>query len=376
MQSVRDADLKNKRVFLRVDFNVPIKDGKITDNNRIRQAIPTIRLLIDKKAKIIIGTHIGRPEGKFGQEFSTIPVAEELAKLLNQKVEATDHVLSPVILEKVNLMRPGDIILLGNLRFHPEEETNSDTFARELAKYADAYVNDAFAVSHRANASVEAITEFLPSYSGLLMESEMTSLDLLVNNPEHPFVLIIGGAKVKDKAGLLLKLAEKADSVLIGGAVANTFLAARGDNLSKSLVDVEMIEKCKEIVVKFGDKIHLPLDFEKEETEGGNFNVKDIGPKTREEYISKINEGKCIFWNGNMGYTEDERFRAGTLAITEAMVKNPNTKVIAGGDTVGFVDENGMREGFSFVSTGGGAAMEYLAGETLPGIEALNKASL
>lgn len=372
MKSVRDAELKDKKVFLRVDFNVPLEGAKIVDNNRVVQAIPTIKFLIENRAKVVIGTHVGRPEGKFDSAFSTIAIAEELARLLKSSVKATDHVISPVVTEKINQMKPGEIIMLGNLRFHPEEEANSESFGRELANYADIYVNDAFAVSHRANASVEAITNYLPSYAGLLMESEITSLDLLVNNPEHPFVLVIGGAKITDKAGLLMKLAEKAESVLIGGAVANTFLSARGENMEKSLLDNEMIEKCREIMAKFGDKIHLPVDFKKEESDGG-FKVLDIGPKTVENYLRIIADAKCIFWNGNMGYTEDEKYKEGTLSIAKAMADNLNTKVIAGGDTVGFVDQYDLRNSFSFVSTGGGAAMQFLAGEPLPGIEALNK---
>ena len=375
MKSVRDADVKNKKVFLRVDFNVPLDKGKIVDNNRIVQAIPTIKFLLDKHAKIIIGTHIGRPEGKFNPDFSTIPVAEELAKLLATPVDATDHVISPVITEKINQMEPGQILMLGNLRFHPEEEKNSESFAKELANYADLYVNDAFAVSHRANSSVEAITNYLPSYSGLLMESEITSLQLLLNNPDHPFVLIIGGAKVSDKAGLLMKLAETADKVLIGGAVANTFLKAKGEEVGKSLVDDEMIHKCKEILDKYKDKMHLPVDFVIN-GEGDQLNNLDIGPKTIEDFNRVIADGRCIFWNGNMGYTEDAKYREGTLAIAKAMAENLNTKVIAGGDTVGFVDQQGLIDKFSFVSTGGSAAMQFLAGEPLPGIEALDKAQL
>jgi 3-phosphoglycerate kinase len=375
MKSVRDAEVKDKKVFLRVDFNVPLENGKIQDNNRIVQALPTIEFLIEKRAKIIIGTHIGRPKGKFSPEFSTIPIAEELARLLGKKVKATDHVISPAIEEEINLMKPGDILVLGNLRFHEEEEKNSESFAKALANYVDVYVNDAFAVSHRFNASVEAITNFLPSFSGLLMEAEITSLDLLVNNPEHPFVLVIGGAKVSDKAGLLVKLAEKADSALIGGAVGNTFLAAKNVDVSKSLIDKEMIQKCKEILTKYQEKILLPKDYNKKDVEGG-FNILDIGPNTITDYKRVIAEAKCIFWNGNMGYTEDEKYKEGTLSIAQAMADNPNTKVIAGGDTVGFVDKYNLRDRFSFVSTGGGAAMQYLAGEPLPGIEALNKASL
>lgn len=372
MKSVRDAELKDKKVFLRVDFNVPLVGTKIIDNNRLVQAIPTIKFLIEKRAKIIIGTHVGRPEGKFDPVFSTIPIAAELAKLLKSSIEATDHVISPIITEKINQMKPGEILMLGNLRFHPEEENNSESFAKELAAYADLYVNDAFAVSHRANASVEAITNYLPSYAGLLMESEITSLDLLVHNPEHPFVLVIGGAKVTDKAGLLIKLAEKADTVLIGGAVGNTFLKAKGEDVGDSLIDAEMIEKCKEILTRYKDKIHLPIDTKKDEAG----KILDIGPKTIDNYKRIISDAKCVFWNGNMGYTEDNKYREGTLAMANAMADNLNTKVIAGGDTVGFVDQYNLRDRFSFVSTGGGAAMQFLAGEPLPGIAALDKATL
>lgn len=376
MKSIRDAVLKDKKVFLRVDFNVPLDGTKIVDNNRLVRAIPTIKFLMENHAKIIIGTHVGRPDGKVNLAFSTVPIAEELARLLKTKIEVTDHVISPVISEKINKMKVGEILMLGNLRFHPEEEANSESFAKELASYADLYVNDAFAVSHRANASVEAITNFLPSYSGLLMESEVTSLDLLVNNPEHPFVLVVGGAKVTDKAGLLKKLAEKADTVLIGGAVGNTFLAAKGEDMGKSLIDSDMIESCKEILDKFEGKIHLPLDSKKDDLSSDEFKILDIGPKTIEDYQRVIADAKCIFWNGNMGYTEDEKYKEGTLAIAQAMADNINTKVIAGGDTVGFVDQYNLRDHFSFVSTGGGAAMQFLAGEPLPGIEALHKAAL
>ena len=372
MKSVREAEVKGKKVFLRADFNIPIENGKIGDNNRIKAVIPTIKYLLEKKARIIIGTHLGRPEGKVNTKYSTVPVARELAHLLNMEVEATDHVVSSIVDEKISKMQEGEIIVLGNLRFHPEEEANEKSFAKKLASYADIYVNDAFAVSHRANASVEAITEYLPSYAGLLLESEMTSLNLLLDNPEHPFVLVIGGSKIKDKAGTLNFLAEKADQVLIGGAVANTFLAARGEEMGKSLVDSEMFETCKQIMEKFGPKIHLPIDFEKEVVDGG-FSCMDIGPRTRDDFRSVVADAKCVFWNGNMGYTENERFRKGTEEIAEAMIKNTYTTVIAGGDTVGFIDKFDLHDGISFISTGGGAAMQYLAGEELPGIAALNR---
>lgn len=372
MKGIQDADVRGKRVFLRVDFNVPINEGKITDINRIKAAVPTIQYLLENDAKIIIGTHLGRPDGKFNAKYSTVPVAKELSKILDRSVDATDFVLDKTITDKVANMHPGDILLLGNLRFHPEEEANDSKFAEELAKYADVYVNDAFAVSHRANASVEAITHFLPSYAGLLVENETTTLDFLLKNPLHPFVLIIGGAKISDKAGILMRLAEKADTVLIGGAVANTFLKARGQDVGKSLIDADMLDMCKDILEKFGSKIKLPTDYVISSTPLEGFKILDIGINTREDYARVISDANCVFWNGNMGYTEDERYCAGTLAIAKALTENQNTTVIAGGDTVGFVDSKEMASGISFISTGGGAAMQFLSGDELPGIKALN----
>lgn len=374
MISVRDVDIKNKRVFLRVDFNVPIENGKIVDNNRIKAALPTIQYLIENHAKIIIGTHIGRPEGKFNKEFSTILVANELSNLLNKEVFVSDHIIDPVVAKKIYDLKPCEIIVLGNLRFSSAEENNDDSFAKELASYGEIYVNDAFAVSHRANASVAAITKFLPSYAGLLLESEITKLGLLLDNPEHPFVLVIGGAKISDKASLVENLAQKADKVLVGGAVASTFLAAKGENVSRSLIDTEMLNKCRDILRIFKDKIVLPIDFVKSDLGGGEFSNMDIGAKTRELFVREIIEAKSVFWNGNLGYTEDERFIDGTKAIALAISQNPNTTVIAGGDTAGFVNTNKLGDNISFISTGGGAAMEYLAGEELPGIKALDKA--
>ncbi len=377
MKSIRDVDVKNKKVFLRVDFNLPMKNGQITDTNRIRTAVPTIKFLLENDAKIIIGTHVGRPEGEVNLEFSTVPIAAELAKTLGQEVFATDHVVNDeVILKKIEEMPTKGILMLGNLRFHPEEEANNQYFAKKLASYADIYVNDAFAVCHRSNASVDAITEYLPSYSGLLLESEITSLSLLLKTPATPFVLIVGGAKVADKAKLIMKLAEKADRVLIGGAVANTFLFAKGENIGKSLYEPEMVEDCKKMLETLRDKIILPIDSVKE-GEGDEAKILDIGAKTIESFRSEILNANSVFWNGNLGYTEDERYATGTRAVAQAIADSTfGTKVAAGGDTVGFLDQNNMQKNFSFISTGGGAALEFLAGEKLPGIEALNKASL
>ncbi|MEI6499297.1 MAG: phosphoglycerate kinase [bacterium] len=373
MNSIKDLDVSGKKVFLRVDFNVPLKDGKITDNNRVKAAIPTIEYLAQHGAKIIIGTHLGRPDGKPTPESSTLPVAEELAKLIKHNVIATDHILGSEVTDQIEKMKEGDILVLGNLRWHPEEEKNDEDFGKALASYADLYVNDAFAVSHRANASVESITHYLPSYGGFLMESEITTLGLLFENPESPFVVIIGGAKVKDKAGVIKFLAAKADRLLIGGAVANTFLLARGEDVGQSLIEEDMIEECKGMLDEFGSKIVLPIDYVKKEDADGSFSILDIGEQTRIKFGSIIKEANALFINGNLGYTEEEAYQGGTKAIVEAIRDSScGVKVAAGGDTVGYINKNGYEGGFSFISTGGGAALELLAGEKLPGVEALN----
>lgn len=373
MKSVRDVNVKNKKVFLRVDFNVTLSNGSIVDDNRIRAALPTINYLLEHDAKIIIGTHLGRPEGAWTPGLSTVPVAQHLAKLLNRKIIVSDHVISQEVINRVDAMKPGGILMLGNLRFHSEEEANNEAFARDLANYADLYVNDAFAVSHRANASVEAITRFLPSYCGFLLESEITTLSLLLKEPAKPFLIIIGGAKIKDKAGLLNHLADKADKVLIGGAVGTTFLAVRGANISNSLYDSEMQDKCEQILEKFADKIILPIDVARENLENDAFSIMDIGPRTIEKFKHEINNAATIFWNGNLGYTENEQFANGTLEVAKAIALNTNTKVAAGGDTVSFIKNNGLEKGFTFISTGGGAAMQFLSGENLPGLKALDE---
>lgn len=374
MTSVRDADVHNKIVLLRADFNVPLKDAQITDDNRIRQSLPTIQYLIEKGAKIVICTHVGRPKvAEYEEALSTVPTAQRLAQLLNRKVYVTDQVTGLEVKAKIDSLKNGDILILGNLRFNPGEELNEDNFARELASLGQLYINDAFAVSHRANASIDAITKFLPSYSGFLLESEVTTLKLLMENPEHPFILVVGGVKVEDKAGLLKNLAAKADKILIGGAVSTTFLAAKGENVSKSLYDKEMIGLCKDILRDFADKIILPVDSKDETINENEFKILDIGPKTIESFTHEINNANSVFWNGNMGYTEDEKYTAGTVAIAKAMASKKNTTVIAGGDTAGFVISHNLAEGISFISTGGGSAMQFLSGKKLPGVIALER---
>lgn len=372
MRLVQDAEVANKKVFLRVDFNVPVKDGVITDNNRIKAAIPTIKHLVESRAKVIIGTHLGRPDGVPSAETSVGPAAKELERLLNLKVELAPAVIGPEVAQMVEELPAGGILMLENLRWDKREEENDPGFAQELSTYADLYVNDAFAVSHRANASVEALPRLLPSYAGLLMESEVTSLEMFLQDPAHPFVMIIGGVKVKDKAGMIDKLAPIADRILIGGGVANTFLKAKADDISASVYDEEMVEACKGMLEKYYNKIVLPTDYIKEELADGGFKIMDIGEKSREVFTHEISEAKTVLWNGNLGYTEDPKYRGGGREVAKAMAELHETTVVAGGDTVGFIKEEGLDQGISFISTGGGAALEFLAGEKLPGIEVLN----
>lgn len=373
MKSIRDAGIENKYVFLRVDFNVPMEDKKMIDNFRVIRTLPTIQYLLKNRNKIIIGTHLGKPEGKIIPQLSTVPLAQELAKLIKHRIFATDHILDPLVRKKVEKLRTGEILVLGNLRWHIEEELDNERFARDLASYADVYVNDAFGVCHREHASVDAITKFLPSYAGLLVESEVTMLSLLLKNPIQPFVLVMGGAKIKDKAGLINNLAERADKILIGGAIANTFLAANGQAVGESLYQKEMTERCLEIAQRYHQKIILPVDLIRDVQENGQFKFMDIGPQTRKTFKEEIAKANTVFWNGNMGNSEDVRFQEGTREIAEAMIENRGTTVISGGDTVGFVNSQNLSQGINFISTGGGATLSFLAGENMPGIKALDR---
>jgi len=372
MKSISEVEVKNKTVFLRTDFNVPMKDGKIVDDNRIDSALPTLNYLIDHKAKVILGTHIGRPDGVRSEGTSILPIAKRLSKLLNRKILYVDEVTGPKVENAVGKLQPGDVLVLANLRWEKGEEENDPLFARTLASYAELYINDAFAVSPRANASVEAITKYLPSYAGSLLDLEVTTLNIIFHAAKPPFVAIIGGAKIKDKAEMVKAMAERADTVLIGGAVANTFLMARGDNVGDSLVEPEMIDECRAILNKYSGKIVLPVDTIKTET-AETFKILDIGPETVAKWRGIIGSANTILWNGNLGYTEDDKYANGTLEIAKAIGENNcGAKVVAGGDTGGFIDDAGLYKNFSFISTGGGAALGFLAGEKLPGIEALN----
>lgn len=371
MRLVQDADVKNKKVFLRVDFNVPINEGVISDNYRIKTALPTIQYLVERKAKVIIGTHFGRPEGQKSTETSLALIAKELEKLLGSSVTLAPDVLGGSVSQMVDALESGQVMMLENLRWDAREEKDDAGFAQELGGLAEIYVNDAFAVSHRANASVHTITKFLPSYAGLLMQSEITNLTFLLTNPEPPFVLIVGGVKVDDKAGMIDKLAPKADTILVGGGVANTFLKAKGIDIGESVYDEKMVPECERMLNDYSIKIVLPIDAAKEPTASGSFKILDLGPETISKFVTEIKKAKTVLWNGSLGKNEEPLYQKGMTAIAQAMGGLNEKTVIAGGDTVGFILEHGLEKGISFLSTGGGAALEYLAGEKLPGIEVL-----
>ncbi len=372
MRTIRDVEIKNKRVFLRTDYNVPFDKGSILDNSRIRASIPTIEHLIEHQNKIIIGTHLGRPIGKRSESSSTVPLAQELARLLKRRVYATELLYGHEVEKTIAQMKPGEILMLGNLRWNLGEERNDSHFAKALAALTEVYVNDAFAVSHRAAASIVKIAECLPSYAGLLLVKEVNNLGPLLEQPGKPVVLIIGGLKVKDKAGVIKNLAPKVDKILLGGVVANTFLCAQGQNIGDSIYDHEMVSACKVMLKHYRSQLVLPIDAVRSHKPRGGFMIYDIGPKTQALFASEIEKAKTIFWNGNLGYTEDKRYRAGTAAVADAVSENKGTKIVAGGDTVGFINDHGLGENFTFLSTGGGASLEFLAGGEMPGLKVLS----
>jgi len=371
MRGLNDADIEDKIVFLRVDWNVPLERGEILDDNRIRATIPTIEFLQSRNCKIIIGTHIGRPDGEVVPQLSTKILAKRFSEFSKEKVYATDYVIESAVKKQVNALRPKQILVLGNLRWYAEEEQNNFSFARILAGYADIYVNDAFAVSHRAHASVEAISNFLPSYAGLLLEKEVVTLATLTDSPRQPFVLVLGGAKIKEKVGVIKKFAAIADKILIGGAIANTLRYFNGQEVSASTFEANLADTVEQVSEIAKDKIVLPSDDKRKNLENNRFSILDIGPKTIEDFKKYISEAKTIFWNGNMGYSEDREFEDGTLEIAQAIRSNQFIKIIAGGDTVGFLNSHNINSCFTFISTGGGATLEFLAGVELPGLKVL-----
>jgi phosphoglycerate kinase len=384
-KTIRDIDVKGKRVLVRVDFNVPLKDGMVSDDTRIRAAIPTIQYLLDHGAAVILCSHLGRPKSGPEAKFSLLPVAEYLSKLTGKKVAFANDCIGPEAKKAAQILKFSEILLLENTRFHPEEELNDLTMAKELASLADIFVNDAFGTAHRAHASTEGVTHFLPSVSGFLLEKEIKYLSQTIENPARPFVVIMGGAKISDKIGVIKNLLKKADTILIGGGMANTFFKAQGYTLADSLVEDEALETAKELLKAAGKKIQLPVDVvlgDKFDAEAaiktidlGNipdgWRILDIGEKTVASFASVIKTAGTVLWNGPMGVFEFPKFAVGTFSIAKAVASSKAVTIIGGGDSVAAIQQSGLAEKITHISTGGGASLEMLEGLELPGVAAL-----
>jgi len=388
-QTMQQVDVSGKRVFCRVDFNVPMEEGKISDDTRIRAAIPTIKQLVEKGAKVILASHMGRPKGEVKEELRLTTVGEHLSTLIHKPVQKLDESIGDSVVNAIEKMEDGDIILLENVRFHKGEEKNDPTLAEQFGKLADIYVNDAFGAAHRAHASTEGITKHIPAVSGLLMEKELDVLGKALSKPERPFTAIIGGAKVKDKIGVIDHLLDKVDNLLIGGGLSYTFSKAQGYDIGKSLVEEDKIELAKSFIEKAKEKgvnLYIPIDavvaseFSKDaETKIVNIDSipsdwmgLDIGPKTAAQYADVIRNSKLVIWNGPMGVFEMAPFAEGTKNVAEAMASTDAFTVIGGGDSAAAVEKFEVANQMDHISTGGGASLEFMEGKDLPGVVALN----
>ena len=390
-QTVRDFDPSGRRVFVRVDFNVPLEDGKVTDDTRIRAALPTIKYLLDKGAIVILASHLGRPKGKVVESMRLRPAAERLSQLLGRSVRVTGDAIGSGTNDALARMKPGQIVLLENLRFHPEEEANDAEFAKTLASYADVYVNDAFGTAHRAHASTVGMAQLLPAYAGFLMEREINALSRLIENPERPFAAVLGGAKVSDKVKVLENLVSRCDTFCIGGGMANTFLVAKGYTVGKSLLEPDRVEDAKRILADAEARnvtFVLPTDVvvAKEVTRGAerkvvqankvpnSWSIVDVGPNTVKAFEEALEPARTVLWNGPLGVFEIPTFGDGTRAMARFLAARADegvTTVVGGGDSVAALDQLGLAEKMTHVSTGGGASLEFLEGITLPGIAVL-----
>ena len=388
-KTIEDVNVTGKRVLVRVDFNVPMDGTKITDENRILGALPTINYLVKNGAKVILCSHMGRPKGEFNMKYSLAPVAKRLSELLGQEVKMSKDVVGEDAKALAASLKDGEVMLLENLRFHKEEEKNDPEFAKELASMAELYVNDAFGTAHRAHASTEGVTHYLPAVCGYLIEKELRIMGDALENPQRPFLAILGGAKVSDKIGVINNLLDKVDVLIIGGGMAYTFQKAMGGHIGNSLCEDDKLELAKELLARAaykGKRIVLPVD-----NEAGNafkndclhitvhsqeipdgFEGMDIGPVTREMFVNEIKRAHTIIWNGPMGVFEFPTFAAGTKAIAEAVANNPGITIIGGGDSAAAVQTLGYADKVTHVSTGGGASLEFLEGKELPGVASLN----
>jgi phosphoglycerate kinase len=394
--SITDLDLDGKRVFLRVDFNVPLDEsGNVTDDNRIQAALPTIRYALERGGRLVLASHLGRPKGKPNSKYSLAPAAKRLSELLGQKVKLAPDSIGAEVRAMVDALKPGEALMLENVRFHAGEEANDPEYARELAELADVYVNDAFGTAHRAHASTEGITHFVKqSAAGLLMERELQYLGKALENPDRPFVVILGGAKVSDKIAVIENLLKSADAILIGGAMAYTFLKSQGVETGRSLVEDDKLDLARELIGRAQERqvgLVLPSDnvvVDKAAWDSDpqaasprvcsvhNIQTQeaglDIGPDSIEEFSSKLKAAKTIVWNGPMGIFEHPPFDRGTRAIAQAVASAGATSIVGGGDSVAAITEAGVAGSITHVSTGGGASLEFLAGDTLPGVAALS----
>lgn len=370
--TIFDIDVKRKPVLYRVDYNVPIVGGVVTSDYRIRQTIPTLDYLLREEAKVVLLSHLGRPGGSYNPQFTLRPVAEHLLSFYPKvQINVTDALFGDEILQALQKMKPGSIFVLGNTRFYPEEEAGDFQFARRLARLGEVYVSDAFGVSHRSDATVAELPKMMESYPGALMMAEFEALSRLRNHAKKPFCAVVGGAKLETKVALLTELVKRADYILLGGAIANTFAHAAGQDVGQSYIEAEYVEAAKALLASAGDKIVLPVDFVKD---GRNdaWRYVDIGAQTVALFTQYIQGSRDVLWNGTMGIAEEARFANGTMAIAQAMIAANGIVTVAGGDTVAFLEQHKLTTSYSFVSTGGGAALAYVAGQPMPGLEALN----
>jgi len=392
-KSVKDVEVRGKRVLVRVDFNVPLDEqGQITDDTRITASLPTIEYLVKEGARVILASHLGRPKGKVSPKYSLAPVAKHLSKKLGQDVQLVGDCVGNVAREAVSKLQDGQVLLLENVRFHAEEEKNDPTFARDLSTLADLFVNDAFGTAHRAHASTEGVTHYIPAFAGLLMQKEVEFMGDALERPERPFVAIIGGAKVSDKIGVIENLLGKVDALIIGGGMANTFLKAQGFKVGKSLLEEEKVELAKQLIEKAkakGVELELPIDvvvalaFEANAPHRtvsvseiqDNEMVLDIGPSTIGRFEARISTAKTVIWNGPMGVFEMDAFAKGTEGVAQAVASCKGITIVGGGDSVAAVEKMGVANRMTHISTGGGASLEFLEGKVLPGVAALQDKS-